>query len=232
MNGKNSVNMADLKSDADGPRRGTEPRWPAILALLYVFGLVTSLPSRYQPAPPWFPWTAFGIAVASMLAVTFAPTNILWHRVERMIVLVLFAVVCALNILSVGRLVADMITHKHGYGSITLLESATVIWTLNILLFALLYWQVDRAGPAARTTGASGAADFHFAEADDAETSLAWEPRFVDYLFLAFVTSTSFTPPDYARPSSHRAKAMLMVQASVSLTTLFLIASRAISTLS
>jgi len=167
-----------------------------------------------------------------MLTAAFASPKILWHRVERVIVLVLFTVICTLNILTVGRLLADMVTHKHGYGSITLLESAIVIWIVNIVSFALLYWQVDRAGPAARATGASGAADFHFAEADDAEPSPAWQPRFVEYLFLAFATSTSFTPPDYARPLSHRAKSMLMVQASISLTTLVLIASRAISTLS
>jgi hypothetical protein len=54
----------------------------------------------------------------------------------------------------------------------------------------------------------------------------------VDYLYLAFTTSTSFTPPDHARPTSHRAKLLLMLQASISLATLFLIASRAIATLS
>lgn len=207
----------------------TERRWPAIVAIVVVFVLATALPSRYQLGPPWFPWTVLGIVVAAMLTVTLVPTSVLWHRVERFIVVALFTLVCGMNILAVIRLVADMITHKHGYSSITLLESAAVIWTINLLLFGLLYWQLDRAGPEARAADAPGPADFHFAQSDDHET---WQPTFLDYLFIAFTTSTSFQPPDHARPVSHRAKVLLMLQASISLTTLFLIASRAIATLS
>jgi len=139
-------------------------------------------------------------------------------------------VVCGMNILAVLRLVADMITHKHGYSSITLLESATVIWTVNILIFALLYWQLDRGGPEARASGGAGTPDFRFPETEEAEPG--WQPHFGDYLFLAFATSTSFMAPDYSRPGTRRAKGLLMLQSAISLTTLFLIASRAIATLS
>jgi hypothetical protein len=214
------------------PAGRTEPRWPAILALVAVLGLVQLLPSRYQLGPPWFPWVTVGIVVAVMLVVTFAPTSIFWHRVERWIVLALFALVSALNVLAVGRLVGDMITHRHGYSGITLLESGAVIWTVNVLLFALLYWQLDRAGPEARAAGADGVADFHFAQSYEGPEPSGWEPRFVDYLYIAFATSTAFGPPDHARPVSQRAKVMLMAQASISLVTLVLIASRAVSTLS
>jgi hypothetical protein len=209
-----------------------EPRWSAILALLFVLGLTLLLPSRYKFGPVWFPYAIVGVVVASMLTVTILPTSILWHRVERVIVLAIFAIVCGMNILAVGRLVGDMITHKHGYAATTLLESAAVIWIINVLLFALLYWQLDRAGPEARAADFAGTADFHFAETQAEKTSLAWTPAFVDYLYLAFATSTAFSPPDYARPSSRRAKLLLMFQASISLTTLVLIASRAVSSLS
>jgi hypothetical protein len=193
--------------------------------------LVQLLPSRYQFGPPWFPWAAVGIVVAFMLAVTFAPTNVLLHRIERVIVLALFVLVGAMNALAVARLVGDMITHRHGYSGITLLESGAVIWTVNVLLFALLYWQLDRAGPEARAAGASGA-DFHFAQSYAGGEPSGWEPRFVDYLYVAFATSTAFGPPDHARPVSQRAKLALMLQACISLITLVLIASRAVSTLS
>jgi hypothetical protein len=166
-----------------------------------------------------------------MLAVSLMPTSTLWHRVERVIVLTFFLVVCSLNLVTVLRLVGDMITHKHGFSSITLLESATVIWTVNVILFALLYWQLDRGGAEARAADVAGTPDFSFAQTKDDEHP-GWEPWFVDYLFLAFTNSTSFTPPDHARPASHRAKLLLMLQASISLATLFLIASRAIATLS
>jgi hypothetical protein len=210
----------------------TEPRWPVILTLAIVVGLTISLPSRYALGPPWAPWTLFTVVVAPMLILTFMPTSIFWHRVERAVVLTFAAVTMFMMLLAVLHLVGDMITHKHGFSSITLLESATVIWTVNVIVFALTYWQLDRGGAEARAAGVVGSPDFSFAQTKDTEQPGAWEPWFVDYLYLAFTNSTSFTPPDHARPTSHRAKVLLMLQASVSLGTLFLIASRAIATLS
>jgi hypothetical protein len=201
----------------------SETRWPPILALVLILCLINALPGRYQAVGTWFPWTLVGIGIASMLAVSFARGDRFWHRFERITLIALFAIVCAENILSIGRLVQDMVGVKHGFDSITLLETATIMWTVNILVFALLYWQLDR--PATRTR----IADFAFAEQEGDE---AWEPRFVDYLFAAFATSTSFTAPDYSRPATPRAKLKLMGQATISLTVLFLIASRAIATLS
>jgi hypothetical protein len=206
-----------------------ESRWPAILALVGVLALVTALPSRYAFLPNWVPWTLGGIVLASMVTVTLWPTRLFWHRAERAVVLSVGGLICLLGINAVARLVIDMITHHHNYSSITLLESATEIWTVNILAFALIYWQLDRAGPAGRASGATGPPDFRFAQEEDDET---WRPGFVDYLFVAFAASTSFQPPDHARPVTHRIKLLLMLQESLSLTTLFLIASRAIATLS
>jgi len=214
------------------PARVAEPRWEPIVAILVVLGLVLALPGRYQLAPPWFPVVIASIIIGAMLAVTFLPASIFWHRVERLVVLAFFVLALCMNSLTIGRLAADMITHQHDYSGITLLESAAVIWTVNVLLFALLYWQVDRAGPEARAAGDEGTADFDFAELREAERAHAWRPHFIDYLFIAFATSTSFTPPDYAKPGTRRAKGVVMVQASISLVTLFLIASRAIATLS
>jgi len=165
-----------------------------------------------------------------MLFVSLFPSSVLFHRIERVTVLTLVVIVGALNVAAVVRLVGDMITHKHGYQAITLLESAAVIWTINILVYALLYWQLDRGGPEARASDVHGTPDFHFAEAHDDATG--WQPRFVDYLFLAFAASTAFAAPDYTRPVTRRAKVLVMFQAIISLVTLFLIASRAIASLS
>jgi hypothetical protein len=216
--------IVDVKPKAP-ELRDTEPRWPAIAALLVVFGIVELLPSRYAIMPPWFAWTVCGIGTASLLAVQLAPTSLPLHRVERVTIIGIFAVLCGLGILGITKLVADMLS-QHGYDSARLLETATEIWAVNILNFALLYWQVGRSRSTMRP------ADFQFAEKNDPGRTHAWEPYFMDYLFLAFATSTSFTPPDYSRPASHRAKLLVMLQASISLTTLFLVAARAISTLS
>jgi hypothetical protein len=209
-----------------------ESRMPAILAVCIVAGLVRLLPERYHYGPPWFPYLVIGLILGAMVAVTVAPQSVFWHRIERFVVIGLVFVTNALNVLAVGRLLIDMITHNHGYSAITLLESATVIWTLNVVLFALLYWQADRGGPEGRAAGYTGPADFHFSEEDDPHPGASWEPRFIEYLFLAFTASTSFTAPEHMRPVTRRAKIAVMFQAVVSMVTLFLIASRAISTLS
>lgn len=208
-----------------------ESRYPAIVTMLLAVGLVTSLPARYQVVPAWFPWAAFVAVVSPMAVLSVKPSSILWHRIERLIVLLFVASGFTAILFMLARLTKDMIAGKHDIGSVTLLESAAVIWAINILVFSLLYWQVDRAGPEARALNKDGKPDFIFGEKEVEELAAGWEPSFVDYLFLAFATSTSFTPPDYARPASRRAKLMVMAQATLSLTTLVLIASRAVATL-
>jgi uncharacterized membrane protein len=57
-----------------------------------------------------------------------------------------------------------------------------------------------------------------------------WSPGFLDYLFLAFNTSTAFSPTDTA-VLSRRAKVLTMVQALLSLVILAVLVSRAINAL-
>ena len=57
-----------------------------------------------------------------------------------------------------------------------------------------------------------------------------WSPHFVDYLFLAFNTSTAFSPTD--TPALSRwAKVLMMLQAIISLAVLALLAARAVNIL-
>jgi hypothetical protein len=158
-----------------------------------------------------------------MLAVGLAPTRLLWHRIERPIIITIFLIVAIMLILTIVRLIADILSTKQSYGSIVLPDRSPSLVRQH-WIFALLYWQLDRSGPEAPAT------DFHFADSD-VEVQRPRKPRFMDYQFLVFATSTSFTPPEYSRPTSHRAKLLLMLQALIALTTLFLIGTRAISTL-
>ena len=57
-----------------------------------------------------------------------------------------------------------------------------------------------------------------------------WSPNFTDYLFLAFNTSTAFSPSD--TPALARwAKGLMMLQSLISLTVLALLAARAVNML-
>jgi hypothetical protein len=57
-----------------------------------------------------------------------------------------------------------------------------------------------------------------------------WSPGFIDYLFLAFNTSTAFSPTDVP-VLSRWAKVMMIVQSMISLATLALLAARAVNIL-
>jgi hypothetical protein len=57
-----------------------------------------------------------------------------------------------------------------------------------------------------------------------------WSPGFIDYLFLAFNTSTAFSPTD-SPVLSRWAKVLMMIQSSISLATLALLAARAVNIL-
>jgi len=59
---------------------------------------------------------------------------------------------------------------------------------------------------------------------------LAWSPNFVDYLFLAFNTSTAFSPTD-TPILSRWAKVLTMLQCTISLTVVIVLAARAVNIL-
>ena len=57
-----------------------------------------------------------------------------------------------------------------------------------------------------------------------------WQPRYTDYLYLAFTASFAFSPTD-TLPLSRRAKLLMLLQAVISIVTLTGIAGSAINIL-
>jgi hypothetical protein len=116
--------------------------------------------------------------------------------------------------------------------------SAALLWLTNVLVFAVWYWRLDAGGPHERsmTPGHREGAFFFPQMAMDDEIRKAtkmedWEPGFVDYLFLAFNTSTALSPADTGALSPW-AKLLMMSQSLVSLSVIVLLAARAVNTLS
>jgi hypothetical protein len=118
----------------------------------------------------------------------------------------------------------------------TLLRAAASLWGTNVLIFGCWYWRLDAGGPHRRSLQASHTeGDFLFPQMTlGPHTKVPfdpdWSPRFVDYLFLAFNTSTAFSPTDTA-VLSRWAKGLMMIQSAISLATLALLAARAINIL-
>ena len=138
-------------------------------------------------------------------------------------------------IASLVLLVSRLPSHKDPPAH--LLLSAGALWVCNLLVFANWYWRLDAGGPHQR--------DLHHSHTDGAflfpqmvlDPELRremgedeWRPGFVDYLFLAYNTSTAFSPTDVP-VLSRWAKLLMMVQASISLATIALLAARAVNIL-
>lgn len=136
-----------------------------------------------------------------------------------------------LELVLLALLLRDMARSHPNISGLTLLTTSISIWTTNILIFALAYWQLDRGGPAGRALGWHGRTDFTFPRGDPSDgVPEDWQPVFADYLSLAFNTSAAFSPTDVL-PLRPRAKMLMMTQSVISLITVIAVGARAINIL-
>jgi hypothetical protein len=205
-----------------------EGRWPVLVALLGVGGITLSLPHALVVGPRWL--------LLALVLVLVIPTT-LAHRAgnHRIDALLGYLISAAVTLGLVGSLVLLIVRLPSKAESPTaLLRAATVLWVTNILVFAIWYWRLDAGGPHRREKriGHTAGAFFFPQMMDGApvENPGAWSPRFVDYLFLAFNTSTAFSPTDTAI-LSRWAKGLCMLQALISLSIVAILASRAVGML-
>jgi hypothetical protein len=209
-----------------------EPHWPAVVAMLAIVGLYAALPpTLLAGAPRWL----LGTTVVGLIV----PIMICQHRgnhwASQVLGYVLNSVVTAAMIVSLAVLIEHVTEHK--VSPQQLLWSAAALWVANFLVFASWYWRLDAGGPHKRalTRGHTDGA-FLFPqmtmhpEAKTAAGEEDWKPKFVDYLFLAFNTSTAFSPTD-APVLSRWAKSLMMIQALFSLLVIALLAGRAVNIL-
>ena len=208
-------------------------RWPTWLALIVVCLL-------YEALPKVFYWGPRGLLIG-LVTVMLIPLIISqWRgnsKINRILALSINILITLYTIISVCRLL--LATFQGEIGPNHLLVSSIILWTTNILVFALWYWSLDAGGPVQRELEESaGSTAFLFPQTQLALTETAgvpeyiknWKPHFVDYLFLAFNTTTAFSPTD--TPVLTRwAKGMCMLQAVISLAIIVMIAARAINIL-
>jgi len=211
--------------------RVPQPRWPAVLAALAVSGLYYALPEHLTLGPGWW---LFAIT-CGLLVPTSLTHRSGYARVNDVLGYVLLFVITAGLVSSLVLLVMRLPQHKDA--PVDLLKAAAALWASNVLLFASWYWRLDGGGPNERDrqgVHVDGAFLFPQMLMDDELKRKTgeehWSPGFVDYLFLAFNTSTAFSPTDV--PVLTRwAKVLMMVQSIISLTAVALLAARAVNIL-
>jgi hypothetical protein len=213
------------------PKEDLEPRWPAVLALLAVGGLRFALPSELAVGPEWLV-----LAVVVVLIVPTVVARMRGHHTMNQVLGYLITSVVTLDMCwSLVLLVKALPSHSESPKA--LLISAGALWITNILVFASWYWRLDAGGPRAREIrGVHTDGAFLFPQMTLDQTAKremgeeCWSPGFVDYLFLAFNTSTAFSPTDVP-VLSRWAKLLMMVQALISFATVALLAARAVNIL-
>lgn len=213
----------NLNKKADGIK---EPRWLALIAMLASALLYAALPSSLSVGPDWL----LLVVVAALILSTLISHRVGHHRVDKALGYTASGVLTLAMVWSLGLLVVAI--PKHEIDPKILLRSSVALWVTNILVFALWYWRLDAGGPHEREkvlehkTGA-----FLFPQMNsETGSGSRWSPHFVDYLFLAFNTSTALSPTD--TPALSRwAKVLMMIQATISLTVLALLAARAVNIL-
>ncbi len=208
-----------------------EPRWPALIAVIAVGGLYLALPGYLIIGPRWL----FPAVVIALLIPTVITHRAGKHHLNRILGFAVTGLVTVGMIVSVVLLIAALPAHRES--PTELLLSAASLWATNILVFALWYWRLDAGGPHGRDSRLGhpdGAFLFpQMAMPPEAKVEAGqhtWSPNFVDYLFLAFNTSTAFSPTDV--PVLARwGKVLMMLQSIISLTVLALLAARAVNIL-
>jgi len=221
--------------------------WLARLAILVVILLQLGLVSDLTFGPKWVaPSCEFALLVVLSIGTawtqsraTGATTAEHWlqvgraRRAIRVLAVALTALVSLMNFGALGRLLAAILAGQAPAGK-TLLLDAVNIWVTNVVIFALWYWALDRGGPAGRGLVKRPQIDFLFTQQQSAFQNpewAGWSPGFIDYLFLAFTNATAFSPAD-TFPLTVRAKLLMMAEAAISLTTIAVVASRAVGILS
>jgi hypothetical protein len=199
------------------------PLWEAIAGMLVVGVLYAALPSKLIFGPSWL---LIVVEVVLLLPITgsLLTGRGLPMKAIRPLFLFLLGILTLTLVLSIILLVATLPTDRY---ATYLLRAAALLWSSNVLVFGLWYWQIDGGGPLKRHLSGHQATDFMFPQQVDGNKQ-GWVSHFLDYLFLAFTGATALSPAD-TYPLTRPAKALMMIEAVISMVIIVLLAARAVN---
>jgi uncharacterized membrane protein len=212
----------DLASHLHNHHSMISAGWTALAGALLVGLLYAILPGRFSLGPSWIP-LAVEVVVAIPIVVSLTKRKFTL-RIHRILTLTMLGLVTAILAAGIISLIVALPGIQNGR---QLLEPAVSLWCANVLVFGLWYWEIDGGGPVKRHKSGHKAGDFMFPQQADGN-STGWIPFFVDYLFLAFTGATALSPAD-TFPLTRPAKALMMVEAILSMMIIVLLVGRAVN---
>jgi uncharacterized membrane protein len=205
-----------------------DPLWPGQLAIVMALLLYLLLPPKLTIGPSWPLPAAEGAVLAMLVLATRAGRA---ARLRREIAIGLVLVAALANLTSLGLLTHYLLAGGHARGT-DLVGGGALIWSTNLLLFAVLYWELDRGGPFRPAADrAPVAPDFLFPQmTDERYAPPSWKPGFPDYLYVSLTNQTAFSPTD-TMPLTVRSKALMGIQGIAGFVTAGVIVARAVNIL-
>ena len=225
----------DIEADLERAERelaADDPFWPAQLAVLVALILYIALPDKLTLGPDWLLPAAEGLLLAGLVWASPRRRRPQPRPWRRRLALILSVLVAAANSVSLGLLIHFLVKGGKA-GGYELVLSGAEIWTTAVLIFAVIYWELDGGGPRKRAAGGGKSLPdmFSFPQWADLDmTPRQWRPMFVDYLYLSFTNCTAFSPTD-TMPVKPSVKLLMMFQGFTALLTIGVIVARAISVL-
>lgn len=174
----------------------------------------------------------YSIAVNSTAYLVFIIVSIIFVIINKKeyLKLAVFGLLGFMTLHIIMNLYYLIIDPRINDNGVAILADASLIWIVSVLVFALWYWIVDRGGPISRETRSDETRyDLLFPQYQTPIKGWSdWMPKFLDYVFFSFFTSTGFSPAD-TLPLSKRVKTLMMVEATISLIIIGMVVSRATS---
>jgi hypothetical protein len=206
-----------------------EARWPMAGAVLAAMLLTYLLPKDLRLGPKWVLPLIEGLLLVAL--VVGDPGEITRRSaLLRGLSIGLVAVLVFDALWTTVLLIDALLTGGPATNSASdLLSAGAIVWVSNNIAFALLYWELDSGGAAARAHHLPRHADFAFPQQlTPAIAPADWRPRFIDYLYLGFTNAIAFSPTD-TMPLAPWAKVTMAAQSMISLAILGLVIARAVN---
>ena len=234
-----------MPDDRESPHPEVLDRWLARGAIVVVMTLQFFLINDFAYGSRWLapvfeiillvPLTALTVRAERLAA--HARTSQQWESAarysafNRVLGLALVVIISVSNSRALLLLVQALLAGRPHNGRALLLDALN-IWATNVVVFSLWYWVLDRGGPLIDPRAPRGPSEFLFPQMTlpPGSAGAKERPGYVDYLFLSFNTSTAFSPTD-TMPLTARMKLLMMLEATISLLTLALVAARAVNIL-
>ena len=224
--------MSEAEARAQG-RREAAPAAVVAMLVLILLSAVSWARGWELLGLSWWIWLVLGAPTLLLtidLALTFRGSGLVRSREAAVLLLGLLVLG---NFSALAILVAGLVTMTtQDLGGVELLLTGFAIWSTDVIVFGLLFWELDGGGPVERLRASARATpDFQFPQDENPQLARRdWSPQVWDYAYLSLTNAIAFSPTD-VMPLSLRAKATMGLESAISAVTVLLVAARAVNVL-